>query len=152
MKDMEIIKHVCDRCKKETTSFLKMQTERISRDLAVNIRVKGSYLLCDKCAEEFTNNFLIPISKMPPNDSGHRRSWKCPQCLSRYIFTMGPFPGYEHGHEPVRICYYDAPYMCLDTIPRDHFKSENGVAFECFTCKRSLYVPDEVIKEANKDA
>ena len=52
---MTIFGFVCDRCKKETTSFLKMQTERIG----TRIRIKGSYWLCDKCAEDFTDRFMV---------------------------------------------------------------------------------------------
>lgn len=51
---MAIFKCVCDRCKKKATSFLKMQTERVGS----RIRIKGSYLLCDECAKDFTDRFI----------------------------------------------------------------------------------------------
>ena len=58
---MEIIKHICDRCKKEIpihncrTAFLKVQTEMVG----AGIRVKGNYLLCDECANDFADRFLV---------------------------------------------------------------------------------------------
>lgn len=54
MKDMET-RYICDRCKKEVTSFLKMQTVHVGIS---GILVHGSYLLCDKCADDFTDHFI----------------------------------------------------------------------------------------------
>ncbi|MCR5504746.1 MAG: hypothetical protein K6E94_04180 [Elusimicrobiaceae bacterium] len=54
MKDM-ITRYVCDRCRKEITAFLRMETTRVSDS---GILVTGSYLLCDKCADDFTDHFI----------------------------------------------------------------------------------------------
>lgn len=50
-----VTRHVCDRCKKEITGFLKLDTTRVS---TAGFLVHGSYLLCDKCADDFTDRFI----------------------------------------------------------------------------------------------
>ena len=78
MRDMEI-RHVCDRCKKEIsmhncrTAFLRIHTDRVT---TAGILVMGSYLLCGKCADDFTDNFINqPLPVMRYNNTNDHGGW-----------------------------------------------------------------------------